>query len=132
MIDATRLDIKNRRFSFLYPKSIMIVLRPYMLWNTKRMRIRTSRTGCLWRLSAQSGFLSFVNKKKLVSIFMPNKTIRQTPLILWKSQINMLCGNFYQQYMFFVKQNNKKSQKVLKCVWCYANISTTSKMIKTI
>jgi hypothetical protein len=53
-----------------------------MLWNVKRMRIRTSRTGSLWRLNAQSGLVSFVKRKKLVKIFIPKSIIRETPLIL--------------------------------------------------
>jgi hypothetical protein len=44
--------------------------------------MRTSRTGCLWRLKAQSGFLSFVKRKKLVRILMPKRIMSDTPLIL--------------------------------------------------
>lgn len=31
MIDATILDTQNNNFSFLYPKSMTIVLKPYIL-----------------------------------------------------------------------------------------------------
>jgi hypothetical protein len=53
------------------------------------MRINTSMTGCRCRLNAQSGFLSFVKRKKLVRILMPKRMMSETPLILWKSQTNM-------------------------------------------
>ena len=82
MAVAMILDSQNSCFSFLYPKSRAIVLKPYMLWNVNRIRIKTSRTGCLCKLNAQSGFLSFVNRKKLVRILIPKRIIRDTPLIL--------------------------------------------------
>src|SRR5271157_4377900 len=57
---TTALDNQNSCFSFRYPRSIAMVLSPYMLWNVKRTNMSMSRTGCLLRPKAQSGFLSFV------------------------------------------------------------------------
>jgi hypothetical protein len=80
------------------------------------MRISMSKTGCLCRLNAQSGFLSFVKRKKLVRILMPKRTMSEAPLILWKSQMNMPPPYFKitTQAYFSVKNKVRLYREELK------------------
>jgi hypothetical protein len=81
------------------------------------MRINTSKAGCLCRLNAQSGFLSFVKRKKLVRILIPKRTMSEAPLILWKSQMNTLPPYFKITTQAYFSVKNKVSDGTEHRAW---------------
>jgi hypothetical protein len=51
------------------------------MWKVRRTKIRISTAGCRCRRMAQSGFFSFVYRKKPVKILIPKRKIKKRPLI---------------------------------------------------